>query len=151
MLSRFRYAVPVFLTLAVLCHRTAAEDENAELAQARTLFEKEVEFSTRPIRDRYLSRLESLKRSLGSRGDARGKILDLWFDLRDIEVRGKPQKDDEVKIGKRSRLNEARESADKAVARVAGGSVVQVEKTWAFAAVQLSELTRNDLVECHNI
>ena len=49
-----------------------AQDDPAELAQARGVFQKEMEFATRPIRERYLSRLETLKRSLGARGDARG-------------------------------------------------------------------------------
>jgi hypothetical protein len=48
------------------------EEDPAELAQARALYQKDVEFATRPIRDRYLSRLDLLKRTLGSRGDARG-------------------------------------------------------------------------------
>jgi hypothetical protein len=48
-----------------------AEDGIEELAKTREAFEKEIAFATRPIRDRYLSRLESMKRSLGSRGDAR--------------------------------------------------------------------------------
>ena len=48
-----------------------ADEENVELRKERETFEREVEFSTRPIRDRYLSRLEKLKRMLGSRGDAR--------------------------------------------------------------------------------
>lgn len=51
--------------------RLLAQDGIEELAKARDLFEKEMSFSTRPIRDRYLSRLEAMKRSLGSRGDAR--------------------------------------------------------------------------------
>lgn len=48
-----------------------ADDSIDELARAKDTFEKEMGFSTRPIRDRYLSRLESMKRALGSRGDAR--------------------------------------------------------------------------------
>ena len=39
--------------------------------QTRAQYQKDVEFATRPIRDRYLSRLDMLKRSLGGRGDAR--------------------------------------------------------------------------------
>jgi len=61
-------------TLIVLSFGPAqvpAQDGIEELARAREVFEKEMAFSTRPIRDRYLSRLESMKRSLGSRGDAR--------------------------------------------------------------------------------
>lgn len=48
-----------------------AQNGIEELARAREGFEKEIAFATRPIRDRYLSRLESMKRGLGSRGDAR--------------------------------------------------------------------------------
>lgn len=51
------------------------QDEPAELSQTRALYQKDVEFATRPIRDRYLTRLESLKRSLGSRGDARAALV----------------------------------------------------------------------------
>lgn len=47
------------------------EDAIDEVARAKDNFEKEIAFSTRPIRERYLSRLENMKRSLGSRGDAR--------------------------------------------------------------------------------
>jgi hypothetical protein len=50
----------------------SGQEENQELVQIRGQFEKEIEFVARPIRDRYLSRLETLKRALGSRGDARG-------------------------------------------------------------------------------
>ena len=60
--------------LMVLCSGYSivrAEEAIEELSRARDAFEKEMAFSTRPIRERYLSRLESLKRSLGSRGDAR--------------------------------------------------------------------------------
>jgi len=49
-----------------------AQDDPPELSQVRGLYQKDVEFATRPIRDRYLLRLDSLKRTLGSRGDARG-------------------------------------------------------------------------------
>jgi hypothetical protein len=51
-----------------------ADEEPGELVQARAGYQRDVEFATRPIRDRYLGRLESLKRSLGSRGDAKGAI-----------------------------------------------------------------------------
>ncbi len=51
-----------------------AQEEPAELSQARAVYERDVEFATRPIRDRYLSRLDSLKRALGSKGDARAAL-----------------------------------------------------------------------------
>jgi hypothetical protein len=64
---------PVFMAAAIfLSGAVSGQEENAELTQARVLYEKDVEFATKPIRDRYASRLESLKRSLGARGDARG-------------------------------------------------------------------------------
>lgn len=68
----FQKAVSIFVTIAVFSIGAVGQEENQELAQARAQFDKEVEFSTRPIRDRYLSRIESLKRTLGARGDARG-------------------------------------------------------------------------------
>lgn len=49
-------------------------DEPSELAQARAVYERDVDFATRPIRDRYISRLDSLKKALGARGDARAAI-----------------------------------------------------------------------------
>jgi hypothetical protein len=51
-----------------------AEQEPPELAQARTGYERDVEFAVRPIRERYLLRLDSLKRTLGARGDARSAL-----------------------------------------------------------------------------
>lgn len=51
-----------------------AEDEPAELMQARSSYQKDVEFATRPIRDRYLSRLNALKRLVGGRGDVRSAV-----------------------------------------------------------------------------
>ncbi|MEQ1852145.1 MAG: hypothetical protein ABMA01_11200, partial [Chthoniobacteraceae bacterium] len=69
-------AIAHIAILLIICSlfpaRRGADDAPDELARARAVFEKEIEFSTRPIRDRYISRLDSLKRSLGSRGDARG-------------------------------------------------------------------------------
>lgn len=68
-----RRVAPVFVAVAVcLSGAISGQEENQELAQARALFEKDIEFASKPIRDRYISRLESLKRSLGARGDARG-------------------------------------------------------------------------------
>lgn len=50
------------------------DEEPTDLVQARSLYSKEIEFATRPIRDRYLSKLDLLKRTLGGRGDARGAV-----------------------------------------------------------------------------
>lgn len=68
--SAFRRAVTV-LAFGIGVSVLPAQDGIEELARSREGFEKEISFATRPIRDRYLSRLESMKRSLGSRGDAR--------------------------------------------------------------------------------
>lgn len=51
---------------------SGADEVPDDLVKLRAAFDKDVDFATRPIRDRYVSRLEALKRSLGSRGDARG-------------------------------------------------------------------------------
>ncbi len=70
--SSIRTSVLIFLFST--CGSLQAQDEPPDLMQARALYQKDVEFATRPIRDRYLSRLDLLKRTLGSRGDARGAI-----------------------------------------------------------------------------
>jgi hypothetical protein len=68
----FVFVLPfVFASVAAVGR---GEEEPAELVQARTLYERDVDFVARPIRDRYISRLDSLKRSLGARGDARGAV-----------------------------------------------------------------------------
>lgn len=71
--STFRLAATL-LALGVGISSLPAQDGIEELARARGAFEKEIAFATRPIRDRYLSRLEGMKRSLGSRGDARAAV-----------------------------------------------------------------------------
>lgn len=63
-----------FLILGLGISNAPADDGIEELARSRETFEKEMAFSTRPIRERYLSRLENMKRSLGSRGDARTAV-----------------------------------------------------------------------------
>ena len=70
----FSQVVSLAAVLASACGVSRGQDDPPDLAQARALYQKDVEFATRPIRDRYLSRLDSLKRSLGSRGDARGAV-----------------------------------------------------------------------------
>lgn len=62
----------VFLSFGAGSTACAAEEVPDELVKLRATFDKDIDFATRPIRDRYVSRLETLKRSLGSRGDARG-------------------------------------------------------------------------------
>ena len=50
---------------------TLAQEDPADLIQARALYQRDVEFVSRPIRDRYVTKLETLKRTLGSRGEAK--------------------------------------------------------------------------------
>jgi hypothetical protein len=70
-----RIAVACCCLLAALCGQMLhAQEESPELKLAREAYEREIDFATRPIRDRYLLRLETLKRSLGARGDARGAL-----------------------------------------------------------------------------
>lgn len=94
----------ISLTWLGIGEASRAQDDPAELAQARGVFQNEMEFATRPIRERYLSRLETLKRSLGARGDARGAAA----------------VQDEI-----DRLKAAQATAQEALARLAG--VWQIE------------------------
>jgi len=67
----------VFFLLAfstLLAVPVVAQEEPPELAQARLVYEKELAFATRPIRERYLLRLETMKRTLGGRGDVRAAL-----------------------------------------------------------------------------
>lgn len=66
--SFFLSVIPLVLAAAA----ALVEDEPTDLTQARSAFQRDIEFATRPIRDRYITRLETVKRTLGSRGDARG-------------------------------------------------------------------------------
>jgi len=70
----FRFTLFCCLLLLVGAPLVPAEEESPELKAVRESYEREIDFATRPIRDRYLSRLETLKRSLGARGDARGAL-----------------------------------------------------------------------------
>lgn len=70
----FAVFVSFAVSFASACGVLQAQEEPSELLQARAVFQKDVDFVTRPIRDRYVSRLDSLKRALGSRGDARGAL-----------------------------------------------------------------------------
>jgi len=51
-----------------------AQDEPRELSDLRQGYRKEVEFATRSLRDRYMAKLEGLKRTLGARSDFRGAL-----------------------------------------------------------------------------
>ncbi len=53
---------------------SSSDEEPPELVQARATYARDVEFATSPIRSRYLSRLDALKRALGAKGDARGTV-----------------------------------------------------------------------------
>lgn len=74
MRRRFLPIICILLFVSSQDQGFSADEEPAELSQMRAVFQKEVDFATRPIRDRYLSKLEGLKRSLGSRGDARAAV-----------------------------------------------------------------------------
>ena len=63
------FPIAIALRLSVGC--ILAQEDPADLVQARTVYQRDVEFATRPIRDRYVAKLETLKRSLGSRGEAK--------------------------------------------------------------------------------
>ena len=67
-------SIVAFLLFAGFSRAIRAQEESPELTQAQAQYRKDVEFATRPIRDRYLSRLDSLKRLLGARGDARAAV-----------------------------------------------------------------------------
>ena len=83
-----RTTLPFAVAFAILQTGALGQTENPELAAARAVYEKEVEFSARPIRDRYLSRLDTLKRALGARGDARGAaaVQDEIDRIREVTV-----------------------------------------------------------------
>ncbi len=57
----------------VIATNTFAQDP-AELLKARETYQRDVEFVTRPVSERYLRVLELLKRSMGTRGDAHGML-----------------------------------------------------------------------------
>ncbi len=51
-----------------------AQEVPPELLQAKAQHQKEVEFALRPMRERYIARLETLKRTLTGRGDLRAAV-----------------------------------------------------------------------------
>lgn len=69
-----RPCLVAFLLVTGLSRATIAQEENPDLVQAEAQYRKDTEFATKPIRDRYLSRLDALKRQLGARGDARAAV-----------------------------------------------------------------------------
>ena len=73
-IRRIHTLFPIAVSLYVLTAILSAQEEPADLTQARTIYQREVELATRPIRDRYLLKLESLKKMLGSRGDIRAAL-----------------------------------------------------------------------------
>jgi len=68
----FTLLLTAIFTLAVTPKGSSADEDPQELMQGRATYLKEIDFATRPIRDRYVSKLDLLKRTLGGRGDARG-------------------------------------------------------------------------------
>jgi len=69
--------IHIYLSLAallLLLPPAVVAQEPVELQQARQRFQTEVDFTLRPIRDRYVARLETLKRTLASKGDLRAAV-----------------------------------------------------------------------------
>jgi len=60
----------MFLALA----RTGAQEIPPELQHAKAQHHKEAEFTLRPLRERYIARLETLKRTMTGRGDVRAAV-----------------------------------------------------------------------------
>jgi hypothetical protein len=73
-----RNAAVMLLSMAVFTGIPAgparADEEPAELAQARTSYQKEVESATRPLRDRHVQALERIKKSLTLKGNLAGAL-----------------------------------------------------------------------------
>ena len=63
--------LPIAITLRLSADCMLAQEEPADLIQARALYQRDVDFATRPIRDKYVAKLETLKRTLGGRGEAK--------------------------------------------------------------------------------
>jgi hypothetical protein len=65
----------ILLALALMaCSRAHSDEIPAELQQAKAQHQKEVDFALRPIRERYIARLETLKRTLAQKGDVRAAV-----------------------------------------------------------------------------
>jgi hypothetical protein len=71
--GRFRLFL-AFAALWCFVSLVRADEEPAELQQARAQFQKEEEFALRPLRDRYVARLQTIKRTLATRGDVRAAV-----------------------------------------------------------------------------
>jgi len=69
------HLLPGLAAMFFFLPQLSANDEPPELQQARTQFEKEVDFALRPMRDRYVARLQTLKRSLVSKGELRAAVV----------------------------------------------------------------------------
>ena len=69
-----RLAMLLFASLLLAWPANGAEDEPADLALARSNYEKEVESATRLIRERYVAKLEAMKRAFGGRGEVRAAL-----------------------------------------------------------------------------
>ena len=73
-IRRMRRFFPMATALSISVAALQAQEEPADLIQARTAYQRDTEFATRPIRERYIIKLETLKRTLGSRGDIRAAL-----------------------------------------------------------------------------
>ncbi len=72
---RLHSVIVLLIVLLSTVWQVFAEELPPEFTQAKASYERDVEFALRPIRDRYLLKLESLKRSLGARGDVRVALV----------------------------------------------------------------------------
>lgn len=73
-ISKHFIAVLVVL-VATLAHVTAQESDGpVELRNARAAYQQQIKALTDPVRLRYAQTLETLKRSLGARGDVQGAL-----------------------------------------------------------------------------
>ena len=72
--ASFLIFAAVIFALAASPSARAADEVPDDLPTLDATFDRDIEFATRPIRDSYLSRLEALNRSIGSRGDVRAAL-----------------------------------------------------------------------------
>lgn len=62
------------LLAAVSAGLARAQEDPAELAQARAIYQRDVEAAMRPLKDRYMQALEKVKKSLTFKGDLAGAL-----------------------------------------------------------------------------
>lgn len=73
-MQRHAFSQLTALALCVPFAAALAQEEPAELTQTKAMYQRDVETATRPIRERYLGRLELLKKSIAARGDIRAAL-----------------------------------------------------------------------------